>query len=134
MKILPKHGTNLGSEDNFTGKVELTPLKLSSEDSTLIISRVSFPARARSAWHSHPKGQTLYVIEGIGLIQKRGEPIQIIKTGDVIWTGPNEEHWHGASMNQPMTHLAIQDADERGNFISWGKHVTDEEYSQQPED
>jgi quercetin dioxygenase-like cupin family protein len=96
------------------------------------MSSVHFAAGARSAWHSHPKGQTLYVTEGLGVIQKRGEPVQLIRPGDVIWTEPNEEHWHGGSAHQDMTHLAIQEEDEQGNFADWGDHVTDEEYNQQP--
>lgn len=129
MKILPKENTNQGPEEWFTGKVQITPLKGTSESSKLSISNVQFEAGARSAWHSHPKGQTLYVTEGAGVIQMRGEPIQAIKPGDVIWTEPNEEHWHGASAGQSMTHLAIQEVDENGDFAKWGDKVTDEEYN-----
>jgi len=115
------------------GKVTLQPLKAISENSQLSMSSVHFEAGARSAWHTHPKGQTLYVTEGLGVVQKRGESVQTIKPGDVIWTEPDEEHWHGASANQGMTHLAIQEVDDQGNFAHWGEKVTDEEYNQQAE-
>ena len=132
MKILPKENVSQGPEALFTGEVHVTPLKPISENSKLSMSRVAFTAGARSAWHTHPKGQTLYVTEGVGVIQKRGEEVQVIKPGDVVWTEPGEEHWHGASEGQSMTHLAIQEVDDRGNFADWGQHVTDEEYAQQP--
>jgi quercetin dioxygenase-like cupin family protein len=132
MQILPKEAANHGPVDWFTGEVEITPLKGTTDNSKYSMSSVLFTAGARSAWHSHPEGQTLYVTEGMGVIQKRGGQIQIIKPGDVIWTEPNEEHWHGASSSQSMTHLAIQEVDEKGNFAIWGDKVTDEEYSQQP--
>jgi quercetin dioxygenase-like cupin family protein len=133
MRILQKEDANSGPEEWFTGDVQITPLKGISETSTLSMSSVTFQPRARSAWHSHPNGQTLYVTDGIGVIQKRGEAIQIIRPGDVIWTEPGEEHWHGATESNSMTHLAIQEVDEHGSFANWSKHVTDEEYSQQPD-
>ncbi|MCA9325166.1 cupin domain-containing protein [Candidatus Saccharibacteria bacterium] len=133
MQILPKSEPNEGPTDWFTGKVVITPLKAVSDNSKLSMSSVHFEAGARAAWHSHPCGQTLFVTDGIGVVQKRGEPIQIIRPGDVIWTEPGEEHWHGATSGQSMTHLAIQEVDEQGNFADWQEHVTDEEYSQQPE-
>lgn len=132
MQILPKSDANQGPEAWFTGDVEITPLKAISDNSKLSISSVHFAAGARAAWHTHPKGQTLYVTDGIGVVQKRGGPIQIIRPGDVIWTEPGEEHWHGASSGQSMTHLAIQEVDEQGNFADWHEHVIDEEYNQQP--
>lgn len=133
MKILPKNSTNQGPAEWFTGQVLITPLKGNLENSLYTISSVNFKAGARSAWHTHPQGQTLYVTKGVGVIQKRGEDAQIIQAGDVIWTEPDEEHWHGAVNNQEMTHLAIQEVDNQGSFAKWGKHVTDEEYSRQPD-
>lgn len=132
MQILPRNNKVQGPSDWFTGQVDLTPLKGASENSKLTISSVHFSAGARSAWHTHPKGQTLYVTDGVGVVQKRGEPIQIIKPGDVVWTEPGEEHWHGASTEKDMTHLAIQEEDESGVAVKWGNKVTDEEYSKQP--
>lgn len=132
MQILPRNEKNQGPEDWFTGQVDITPLKGASENSKLSISKVHFSAGARSAWHTHPKGQTLYVTDGVGVIQKRGEEVKIIKPGDVIWTEPGEEHWHGASAKNDMSHLAIQEEDENGIFANWGVKVTDEEYGEQP--
>jgi quercetin dioxygenase-like cupin family protein len=132
MQILPHSEVGQGPAEWFTGRVDIQPLKTVSESSGLSMSSVRFSAGARSAWHAHPKGQTLYVTDGIGVIQKRGEPAQVIRPGDVIWTEPGEEHWHGASADSEMTHLAIQEADEQGNFVDWHEHVTDEEYDQQP--
>lgn len=132
MQIIPKADTNQGPAEWFTGKVTVQALKPASENSKLSMSSVHFEASARAAWHTHPHGQTLYVTDGVGLVQKRGEPIQVIKPGDTIWTEPGEEHWHGASADQSMTHLAIQEVDDQGSFASWGDHVTDEEYGQQP--
>lgn len=131
MKLLPS-STSKGPKEWFTGLVEITALKSASESSKFSMSSVHFSAGARSAWHAHPKGQTLYVTDGVGVIQKRGEPVQIIRPGDVIWTEPGEEHWHGASIGHEMTHLAIQEVDEQGNFADWHEHVTGEEYEQQP--
>jgi len=132
MQILPHSDVNQGPAEWFTGQVNIQPLKAVSDDSKLSMSSVHFSVGARSAWHTHPKGQTLYVTDGIGVIQKRGEPVQIIRSGDVIWTEPGEEHWHGASADSEMTHLAIQEVDDEGNFADWHDHVTDEEYNQQP--
>src|SRR4051794_24303811 len=112
MKKIPRTKTNKGPKEWFTGEVYLDTLKDASEDSRLAVTSVHFTPGARTAWHKHPKGQTLYVIEGVGVIQHRGGPIEIIRPGDVIWTDPNEEHWHGASSNQFMTHLAMQELDD----------------------
>ena len=132
MQILPHSDAKQGPAEWFTGRVDIQPLKAVSENSKLSMSSVHFSAGARSAWHAHPKGQTLYVTDGIGVIQKRGELVQIIRPGDVIWTEPGEEHWHGASADGEMTHLAIQEVDDEGNFADWHEHVTDEEYNQPP--
>jgi len=133
MQILPHTNVTQGPADWFTGHVDIQPLKAVSGDSKLSMSSVHFSAGARSAWHTHPKGQTLYVTDGIGVIQKRGEPIQIIRSGDVIWTEAGEEHWHGAAAGCEMTHLAIQESDDQDSFANWHEHVTDEEYNRQPQ-
>jgi quercetin dioxygenase-like cupin family protein len=132
MKILPKSEPSPGPEERFTGSVDITPLKSAEVNSRLTMLSVHFSPGARSAWHTHPHGQTLYVTDGEGVIQKRGEPVQHIRPGDVIWTEPGEEHWHGATKSNDMTHLAIQEADENGNFAEWHEHVTDEEYGNRP--
>ncbi len=133
MNIVPKSASFQGPEEWFTGEVYIQPLKGVSKNSKLTMSSVHFSVGARSAWHSHPYGQTLYVTDGIGVVQKRGEPIQIIRPGDVIWTEPGEEHWHGASTQNEMSHLAIQEVDDPKTFAIWGQKVTDQEYSEQPE-
>ena len=89
---------------------------------------MAFEPAARTAWHTHPVGQTLHVLSGSGCIQKRGEPIQIIGPGDTVWIAPGEVHWHGARKSHTMVHLAIQEADEHGVDVSWQESVSDEEY------
>ena len=132
MNKIPSSNPVQGPAEMFTGEVTIETIKPVSENSRLSISSVHFEPGARAAWHSHPHGQTLIVTEGVGVIQRKGEPIQLIKKGEVVWTEPNEEHWHGGSANSSMTHLAIQELDDQGNLATWGKHVTDEEYIQQP--
>ena len=88
-------------------------------------------AGARTAWHTHPRGQTLYVTDGIGYVGRRDGPVQQIRPGDVIYIEPNEEHWHGATADRFMAHVAIQEADENGHMVAWGQHVTDDEYGLQ---
>lgn len=133
MKILRHADASQGREDWFTGQVEIELLKPATETSDLSISKVHFSVGSRSAWHTHPKGQTLYVTDGVGLVQRRGEPVQIIRPGDVVLTESGEEHWHGASSKHEMTHLAVQEVDDQGSFADWGEKVTDDEYDQQPE-
>ena len=91
-----------------------------------------FTPGARTAWHTHPNGQTIFVIEGVGLAQSRGGPIEVIRPGDRVFFEPGEDHWHGAAPKRFMTHLAMLDVDEQGNTATWGDHVTDEEYSAAP--
>ena len=93
---------------------------------------VHFTPGARTAWHTHPHGQTIYVIEGVGLAQRRGGPIEVIRPGDRVFFEPDEEHWHGASAARFMAHVAMLQADDAGNNASWGDHVTDEEYAAAP--
>ena len=100
--------------------------------SRLSASSVHFTPGARTAWHTHPNGQTIYVTEGIGRCQRRGGPVEVIRPGDRVFFEPGEEHWHGAAPNRFMTHLAMLEVDDEGNSATWGEHVTDEEYSQQP--
>ena len=95
-------------------------------------SRVHFTPRARTAWHTHPNGQTIYVTEGVGLCQRRGGAIEVIRPGDRVFFEPGEVHWHGAAPDRFMTHLAIQQVDEQGSAVAWGEHVSDEEYGAAP--
>jgi quercetin dioxygenase-like cupin family protein len=93
---------------------------------------VHFTPGARTAWHTHPFGQTIYVTEGIGLCQRQGGPIETIQPGDRVFFDPAENHWHGATATRFMTHIAIQEADDSGNPVTWGEHVTEDEYNAAP--
>ena len=124
--------TTPGPGDWFTGAVYIDAVASPSDASRLSASSVHFTPGARTAWHTHPNGQTIYVTEGIGLCQRRGGPVEIIRPGDRVFFEPGEEHWHGATSSRFMTHLAMLEVDENGNNATWGAHVTDEEYSQQP--
>lgn len=131
MKIIkPKSGKkSLGSGEYFTGSVHLTALVESEEQSCSCLScfSVTFDPSARSAWHTHPRGQLLIVTEGIGLIQEWGKPVQKIEKGNVIWTPPGVKHWHGATPSSSMTHMAIQES-VNGKYVEWMEKVTDEQY------
>ncbi|MTV13031.1 MULTISPECIES: cupin domain-containing protein [Bradyrhizobium] len=120
--------TRRAPKENFTGTVLQDPINMAPEPARLNASRVSFEPGARTAWHTHPLGQTLYVISGIGRVQAKGGPIREIRPGDVVWIPPNEKHWHGASPDNSMTHIAMQEALD-GVYSTWMEHVTDEEYN-----
>jgi quercetin dioxygenase-like cupin family protein len=113
----------------FSGAVYIDSVATPSGQSRLHASSVHFAPGARTAWHTHPNGQTIYVTEGIGLAQRRGGPIEVIRPGDRVFFEPGEDHWHGAAANRFMTHLALLDVDDEGNVAGWGEHVTDEEYN-----
>ncbi len=100
-----------------------------SAPSRVTASSVHFTPGARTAWHTHPYGQTIYVTEGIGRCQRRGGLIETIEPGDRVYFEPGEDHWHGAAPNRFMTHLAMQEVDDQGSPVTWGEHVTDEEYN-----
>jgi quercetin dioxygenase-like cupin family protein len=124
--------TMRGPGDWFTGAVYVDSVATPSNRSRLSASSVHFTPGARTAWHTHPNGQTIYVTEGIGLAQRRGAPVEVIRPGDRVFFEPGEEHWHGAAPNRFMTHLAMQDVDDEGNAATWGAHVSDEEYAEAP--
>jgi quercetin dioxygenase-like cupin family protein len=124
--------TGAGPSDWFTGAVYIDPVAAPSEASRLNASSVHFTPGARTAWHKHPKGQTIYVTEGVGLAQRRGGAIEVIRPGDRVFFEPGEDHWHGATANRFMTHLALLEVDDEGNVATWGDHVTDEEYAAAP--
>jgi len=124
--------TTAGPEDWFTGAVFIDSVAAPSGDARLSASSVHFTPGARTAWHTHPNGQTIYVTEGIGLCQSRGGPIDVIRPGDRVFFEPGEEHWHGATANRFMTHVAMVEVDDEGNVADWGDHVTDEEYGAAP--
>ena len=124
--------TGAGPSEWFTGNVYLDQVAAPLGSSRLSASSVHFTPGARTAWHTHPNGQTIYVTEGVGLAQGRGGPIEVIRPGDRVYFEPGEEHWHGAAPNRFMTHLAMLEVDDEGNPATWGEHVTDEEYAAAP--
>ena len=123
-----------GPDDWFTGSVYIDAVAVPSGASQLSANNVHFTPGARTAWHSHPNGQTIYVLAGVGRAQRRGEPILVIHPGDRVFFEPGEEHWHGASPTHFMTHLALHQVDSEGTSATWGDHVTDEEYTRAPTD
>jgi quercetin dioxygenase-like cupin family protein len=125
--------TTQGPSDWFTGSVYLDTVAAPSGSSRLSATSVHFTPGARTAWHTHPNGQTIFVTEGVGVCQRRGGPIELIRPGDRVFFEPGEDHWHGSAPNRFMTHLAMLDVDDDGNNASWGEHVTDEEYASAPQ-
>ncbi len=124
--------TRIGPGEWFTGSVYVDAVAVPSASSRVSASSVHFTPGARTAWHTHPNGQTIYVTEGVGCCQRRGGPVEVIRPGDRVFFEPGEEHWHGAAPNRFMTHLATLEVDDQGNSATWGEHVNDLEYGQQP--
>ena len=116
-----------GPSDWFTGTVRIDPLFTTSAPARAAGAAVTFEPGARTAWHTHPLGQTLIVLSGLGLVQREGGEIEEIRPGDVVWFPPNEKHWHGASPATAMTHVAIQESLD-GKAVDWMEKVTDEQY------
>ena len=124
--------TARGPDDWFTGVVYIDPVAEQAGPSRFAASSVHFTPGARTAWHIHPNGQTIWVTEGVGLCQRRGGPVEVIRPGDRVFFEPGEEHWHGAAPTRFMTHLAMLQVDDEGKSAAWGDHVTDEEYGAAP--
>jgi quercetin dioxygenase-like cupin family protein len=124
--------TNKASDAWFTGDVYGDPVAVPSPPSRVRANIVHFAPGARTAWHTHPLGQTIYVTEGVGLCQRRGGPIEVLKPGDRVFFEADEDHWHGASADRFMVHLAIYEVLEEGPEIHWGDKVTDDEYAAAP--
>jgi|SRR5579863_543909 len=116
-----------GPADYFTGNVRVEPLFEAAAPARVRGANVTFEPGARTAWHTHPLGQTLIVTAGSGLAQRLGGPIEEIRPGDVVWFPPGEKHWHGASPKTAMTHIAIQEALD-GKTVEWLEKVSDEQY------
>src|SRR3954464_13850384 len=133
MQITRNHlETNAGPPDWFTGSVFIDAVAAVSDASALGAASVHFTPGARTAWHTHPRGQTIWVTEGVGVCQHEGGPVEIIRPGDRVFFEPGENHWHGAAATRLMTHVAMQQADDGGSVVTWGEHVSDEEYAQAP--
>jgi len=129
MKIA-KAGTQAsmkGPADWFTGSVRVDPLFQAPDPALVAGAHITFEPGARTAWHTHPLGQTLVVTSGAGWVQREGGPIEDIRPGDVVWFEPGEKHWHGATATNGMTHIAIQERLD-GKVVDWLEHVTDEQY------
>ncbi len=124
--------TAAGPEDWFTGSVYIDAVAVPTGESRVSASSVHFTPGARTAWHTHPNGQTIWVLEGVGHAQRRGGQIEVIRPGDRVFFEPGEEHWHGAAATRFMAHLALVQPDEEGTTATWGAHVTDEEYAAAP--
>ncbi len=116
-----------GPAEWFTGEVTIEPLFTAPDPARTAGSRVTFAPGARTAWHTHPLGQTLIVTDGRGRAQREGGPVVELHQGDVVWFAPGERHWHGAAPGQAMTHLAIHER-LNGEAVHWLEHVTDAEY------
>ena len=122
-----------GPHDWFTGSVFIDAIAVPSSGSRVSAASVHFAPGARTAWHTHPHGQTIWVTEGVGLCRRRGGRIEVIHAGDRVFFEPGEDHWHGAAQNRFMTHVAIAEVDADGNAATWGEHVDDDEYADSTE-
>jgi quercetin dioxygenase-like cupin family protein len=116
-----------GQADWFTGTVRIDPLFQPKEPARAAAASVTFEPGARTAWHTHPLGQTLIILSGVGLVQREGGSIEEVRPGDVVWFPPGLRHWHGATAKTAMTHIAIQEA-LNGKMVDWMEKVTDEQY------
>jgi quercetin dioxygenase-like cupin family protein len=119
-----------GPAEYFTGSVRIDPLFTPPDPARVAMAWVTFEPGARTAWHTHPLGQTLIITAGAGLVQREGGPIEAIRQGDVVWFAPGEKHWHGATATTAMSHIAIQEK-LNGSPVDWMEHVTDGQYSKQ---
>jgi quercetin dioxygenase-like cupin family protein len=135
VEIVGKQPTGKGPAEMFTGDVWMDVIAKGEEPSRIRVNAVRFSPGARTAWHCHTVGQTLYVTEGRGRVQSRGGDVTELRPGTVTWTPPGEWHWHGAAPGDFMTHLAMWEAPAPGSGLAeseWGDHVTDEEYQRPP--
>ena len=119
--------SNKGPADWFTGAVRIDPLNQASAPARVACASVTFEPGARTAWHTHPLGQTLIVTAGCGRVQRMGGPIEEIRPGDIVWFPPGEKHWHGAAPTTALTHIAIQEQLD-GKAVDWLEKVSDEQY------
>src|SRR6266480_3087294 len=119
--------SGIGPAEWFTGTVRVDPLFEAADPARVLGASVTFEPGARTAWHTHPLGQTLIVTSGCGWARREGGPIEEIRPGDVVWIPPGEKHWHGATPKTAMTHIAIQES-LNGKVVDWMEHVTDQQY------
>src|SRR5438876_7140922 len=121
--------TRRGAAENFTGEVFQDEVLVGQPPSRMRATVVSFTPGARTGWHAHPVGQTLYCLSGVGRICFEGQQPQVLNPGDVVNIPPDTMHWHGASPERLFSHLALSEAGEQGQGTAWGKHVSDDEYT-----
>jgi len=124
--------TRRGPAEWFTGTVWIDPVAVRAEPSRLRAARVSFEPGARTAWHTHPLGQVIHILTGVGRVQREGGPVHLVRAGDTVLFEPGERHWHGAAPGHTMVHLAMQEADDGGRDVTWLEHVADADYRQEP--
>ena len=115
--------SRVGPANYFAGTVLLDEISGGPGTGDVRIARVTFSPGARTAWHTHPRGQLLHIVSGVGRVQKDGEAVVEVLPGDTVWFEPGERHWHGAAPGRVMVHLAVQQADETGNAVTWQEHV-----------
>lgn len=120
-------GSTKGNADWFTGSVRIDPLFQAPDPALVAGALVTFEPGARTAWHTHPLGQTLFITTGVGWVQREGGQVEEVHPGDVVWFSPEEKHWHGATATNGMSHIAIQERKD-GSVVHWMEHVTDEQY------
>jgi len=125
MKILREdaRSTRRGPAEWFSGTVWLDPVVAAEAPATVKVTRVTFEPGARTAWHTHPRGQALHILSGLCAVQLRGEAVQLVQSGDSVWIAAGEVHWHGAAEGRTAVHLAIQEADVNGVDVVWMEHV-----------
>src|ERR1051326_2898938 len=131
---IKRSGSHLSAEgpaEYFPGMVRVDPLFQAPHPGRAMGASVTFEPAARTAWHTHPLGQTLIVTAGCGWVQREGGPVEAIRPGDVVWFEPGEKHWHGATPTTAMSHIAIQEK-LNGSPVDWMEHVTDEQYRSGP--
>jgi quercetin dioxygenase-like cupin family protein len=124
--------TRVAPKEYFTGTVMQDPVIEAPEPARLRSTLVTFTPGARTAWHTHPLGQTLLIVSGTGRVQAWGGPVRQVRAGDVVWFAPGEKHWHGASPANAMVHVAMQEAKD-GSYVDWLEHVSDEQFARAPE-
>ena len=127
IKRVGSQASTAGPAEYFTGTVQIDPLFLAPDPARVTGAAVTFEPGARTAWHTHPLGQTLIVTAGCGRAQRMGGPIEEIRPGDIVWFSPGEKHWHGASPTTAMTHIAVQEKLD-GKNVEWMEKVSDEQY------
>jgi quercetin dioxygenase-like cupin family protein len=124
--------TQKAPADCCQGDVYIDTIAIPTAGSTFAAVHVHFPPGARTAWHTHPRGQSLFVMEGVGVCQREGGPVEIIRPGDRVFVEPGENHWHGAAPDRFMAHIAIHQSDDAGSTMTCGRQVTDAEYAAVP--